>query len=608
MDSASIAALQKAAQLFSAGKHQDAEAHCRKLLVKFPNSVDVTHLLALIRKQEGDLQQAELLFKRCISAQPLRGDIQANLGNLYKSQGRLEAAIGQYRQALTTDDSFRPARLGLARLLLETEAFELAQQQALELITHNQGDAHAWVVLAASQRGNRNYAEAEQAYLKALSLNPDYGAARQNLGALLVSLNRCEEAIEQLELAAACGVAGAEIHINRASALLGLGRFDEAVKVLRSLLMAQPDNADALEFLAKIRFIRGEDDFASDLARASVNQPANINLQILYARVLQGADLLPAAETVLYDALASNDKHPDLYCALAAVQQLGGKYEKALTSARQATVDRGFDTRSVELGIDALMALGRAEEALPLIRDGRQRFPLNQWYIAMEATVARLLGDSLYENLYDYEQFVQEYKLNPPDGWPTIEEFNADLITVLKQRHQFASHPLDQSLRHGTQTSTSLLREAEPIIKAFLGCLQQPVQSYRDRIGFDPAHPLKARNQGRSEFKACWSVRLRQGGFHVNHVHPEGWISSAYYVETPAEIDAAADQAGWIKFGEPRFAIPGASAEKFVKPKAGTLVLFPSYLWHGTLPIQGDEPRMTIAFDVITNSAPLPST
>lgn len=608
MDSESIAALQKAAQLFSAGKLQDAEVRCRRLLVKFPNSVDVTHLLALIRKQEGDLQQAELLLKRCISAQPLRADIQTNLGNLYKSQGRLETAIAQYRLALTNDASFRPAQLGLARLLVETEAFELAQQQALELISHNQADAQAWVVLGASQRGNRNYAEAEQAYLKALHLNPDYGAARQNLGALLVILNRCEDAIEQLDLAAACGVVGAEIHINRASALLGLGRFNEAVEVLRSLLVTEPDNTEALESLAKICFIRGEDDFASDFSRASINQPANINLQILYARVLQGADLLPAAETVLYDALANNDKHPDLYCALAAVQQLGGKYKEALTSARRATADRGFDSRSVELGIDALMALGRAKEALPLIRDARQRFPLNQWYIAMEATAARLLDDALYESLYDYEQFVQEYKLIPPDGWPTIEAFNADLIPVLNQRHQFESHPLDQSLRHGTQTATSLLREADPIIKAFLSCLQQPIESYRDSIGFDPTHPLKARNQGKSEFKGCWSVRLRKGGFHVNHVHPEGWISSAYYVETPTEIDSATDQAGWIKFGEPRFAIPGASAEKFTKPKAGTLVLFPSYMWHGTIPIQGDEPRMTIAFDVITNFDPLPST
>ena len=32
---------------------------------------------------------------------------------------------------------------------------------------------------------------------------------------------------------------------------------------------------------------------------------------------------------------------------------------------------------------------------------------------------------------------------------------------------------------------------------------------------------------------------------------------------------------------------------------AGRLVLFPSYMWHGTTPITGDAPRLTIAFDAV---------
>ena len=87
----------------------------------------------------------------------------------------------------------------------------------------------------------------------------------------------------------------------------------------------------------------------------------------------------------------------------------------------------------------------------------------------------------------------------------------------------------------------------------------------------------------------------------MNHVHPEGWISSAYYAEVPGEVEDVSSKSGWIKFGEPRYPVPGVVAEKFVQPKQGRLVLFPSYMWHGTTPIHGDEPRMTIAFDVVTD-------
>jgi hypothetical protein len=36
-----------------------------------------------------------------------------------------------------------------------------------------------------------------------------------------------------------------------------------------------------------------------------------------------------------------------------------------------------------------------------------------------------------------------------------------------------------------------------------------------------------------------------------------------------------------------------------VQPVPGRLVLVPSYRWHGTVPFQSGDPRLTIAFDVV---------
>jgi hypothetical protein len=67
-------------------------------------------------------------------------------------------------------------------------------------------------------------------------------------------------------------------------------------------------------------------------------------------------------------------------------------------------------------------------------------------------------------------------------------------------------------------------------------------------------------------------------------------------------VDDAAQRSGWLKFGEPRYEVPGADAAHLVKPEAGLLVLFPSYMWHGTNPIYGSEARTTIAFDALPMS------
>jgi hypothetical protein len=100
-------------------------------------------------------------------------------------------------------------------------------------------------------------------------------------------------------------------------------------------------------------------------------------------------------------------------------------------------------------------------------------------------------------------------------------------------------------------------------------------------------------------------VRLEGGGgHHVGHIHPRGWISSAYYVTVPPEIPVDAQRAGWLAFGKPPYPVPGLSPTGWVQPEPGRLALFPSYQWHGVEPYPGRGERMTIAFDVMPIATP----
>ena len=64
----------------------------------------------------------------------------------------------------------------------------------------------------------------------------------------------------------------------------------------------------------------------------------------------------------------------------------------------------------------------------------------------------------------------------------------------------------------------------------------------------DPTHPLLAPPRDRIDFTGGWSVRLREGGFHSNHVHPMGWISSALYVVLPEDLGR--EEAGYLTIGD----------------------------------------------------------
>ena len=170
---------------------------------------------------------------------------------------------------------------------------------------------------------------------------------------------------------------------------------------------------------------------------------------------------------------------------------------------------------------------------------------------------------------------------------------------MLRERHGFETHPLDQSLRFGSQNPRSLLSDPRLVIAALIESLKTAIEACRETVGYDSGHAFLERNQGSRRIVGCWSVELRPGGFHVSHIHPEGWLSSAYDVEVPKTPANSADKSGWIKFGEPRVPTQGAGPAHYEQPRAGRLVPFSSYMWHGTVPFRSDEPRMTVAFDVV---------
>lgn len=591
--------LRQADRLRQQGDLQRAASLLEKLVQKQSSAADALHLLGLVYKQQGNFPLAEARLRDSLHYAPARADFHANLGNLLALMGKLRDAEIAYRTALQCDGSFRPARLGLARLLCGAGFHSAAEPQARQLLQKDSRDAEALVVLGSSLRGQGKLEEAERSYRGALEIRPDYGAAMHNLGALYNEAYRSEEALAQFEGAMRVGVRGPELDANRARALIAVDRLPEAQSLLEQCVKQYPQATDPQALLAKLRYMLGEEDFSRDIRAAVAQQPGNVWAVQVYASLLRGANLPgEAAEVVEQGMRSAGDAHPILLAELACARQDAGDFLAALEAAQQACRIVPQDFTLQDRVVDALLSLGRADEAMPLIREARARQPLYQWHIACQAIAARLLDDPLYEYLYDYDRLIRAFELPVPAGWSNAEEFNNALAEVLKSRHKFRTAPLDQSLRHGTQTPISLLADPDPAVAGYREAVLQVVEQYRAEIGRDPGHPLTSRNQGQPRLQGAWSVRLNKGGYHVNHVHPEGWISSAYYVQVPPEVADTEARSGWIKFGEPRYPVPGAKAERVVQPRAGLLVLFPSYMWHGTTPILGDEPRMTAPFDV----------
>lgn len=594
-------AIVEAARAFERRDLNGAEMACRGILATDPQNPDAVHLLGLVRRQQGDGDEADRLLAASVDLMPERAEWRVNYSNLLRSLGRLREAELQLRTALKIEPQSRTARLALARILVAAGIPAQAEVEVKPLLQRNPKDAEALATLGSAQRALGKLHEAEASYRNALEHQPNYAVARHNLGALLCELQRSDEALLEFDKAGKLGLVSPELHFNRGSALFSMARFDKADAELASAIRLSPQYLDAHVLLAKLRYMRGEEDYTRDLdAVASTSQ--DVRLSMALGDLLRRGEHLERAADILHDVARKHPGSPQIASSLAVVLQEQGDLHEAIQHARSAAKAFPEDPDITENLVAILLQLGEAEESEPMILREQRRSPTDQRWLAYEATAARLAGKPRYEDLYNYERFVQPFDLEPPPGYASIEEFHAELVPHLVALHQLNTHPLDQSLRHGTQTARDLRADANHVVQLYIDSLAEPIKAYRSRLGFDEAHPFLQRNRGDHELAGCWSVRLQREGYHVNHIHPKGWISSAYYVEVPSEVEDDNLRSGWIKFGEPRMETPGADAVRYEKPQPGRLVLFPSYMWHGTMPIHGDEPRMTIAFDVITGA------
>ena len=586
----------RASALLSAGDYRASAALTGAILAQEPRNAIAAHLLGLALKDAGDWEEGERWMRFSIELEPQRGEFHANLGNLLRKRRRYERARQSYEAALQRLPGHRAARHGLALALTELSRYADAEHQCRVLLANNGQDAEAWVLLGMTLAYQDQNTEAEAAYRQAIALDPSNAVAQHNLGALLAGLER-PEALEVLNTARRLGADGYEASFNRGWASLKEGDLDAAEADLSRATELEPARLEAQLALAHVRFMRGDPRFARTIGDALRADRDNIPLQSALAELLLSAGEFAAAETLLRDLLRRKPD-PRIQATLSMVLRTQGKLKEAEREALEAAAVLPYDPNVILSAVSILIVRGMPEEANRFILAYRQREPDSSLLLAYEATVARMLGSDRYHDLYDFQNGVRVYDLEPPPGWSSMSEFNQALAAVLKERHRFTHHPLDQTLRNGTQTSRSLLSDQDPAVQDILATFAAPIEEYRRSLQLPADHPLSRANVGVSKFTGAWSVRLKRNGFHVNHVHPDGMLSSAYYVEVPSESEDQALKSGWIKFGEPGLRVPGHTPERLVQPKPGRLVLFPSYMWHGTNPIHGSEARMCIAFDV----------
>ena len=443
---------------------------------------------------------------------------------------------------------------------------------------------------------------ADAARLKAqLAANPGDAVAWHNLASAEGDLGNAAQAESAARRALTLGLAAPETRMVLARALQDQGRLEEAERMFLECLALRPAYAQAHRDLAQLRWMRSgsASEALSALDAAIAGAPADPGLQLVRSIVLEFAGDLAGAAASAQAGLAHAPASLELLQQMAHVRCELGEGAAALACARKASALAPGDPAVGIVLCEALLAAGKPLEAGSVALALREAHPLDQHAIALQATAWRLLGDPRYAGLHDYAALVGCERLEPPQGWPSLSAFLADVSADLSGLHRFRMHPFQQSVRGGGQLPLHAAELARPVVRAFFDAIGVAVRRRLAACGTG-GDPFRSRNTGRFAVTGAWSVRLASGGFHADHVHPRGWLSGVCYLDVPVEVESSPDRAGWLRLGRPGIRTsPAMAADHFVKPEPGLLALFPAYMWHGVEPFQSACARLTVAFDAL---------
>ena len=585
--------VQNAFALFRHGDIAGAES----ILLTLPDNPSALHLLGLVRVRQQRLAEAADLLALSVALQPGEAQTQLNLGKVLGTLGRHDDAIAALRLALALAPALSDANLALARSLHASGRLEDAILSYRAFLTsHPQHDA-AVLGLAEALTTVRRPHEAEAVLSQALPTSTDKKRSIDLMTALARTTRKTKPAaaLLHLEKALALDDSRTELRHSRLALLEDLRRYGDAKAAYRDLLEQDPANADLHRGYNSLLYrLEEEGEFLASYDRA----PRLQNLALDKAGFLLSAGRhAEAGECFKAIAARYGDSKQT---ALGIGQSLlkAGAVEAAAAAFQDAAA-RSPDQPDILCNLAGTFCqLGDPRRAQRDVARALELDPLNQHALALQGTCWRLLGDERDEALNGYEDFIQVFDLEPPGGFVDMAAFHAELQPFLDTMHPPTREYPDQSLRGGSQTNENILDQGHALLEMLRGRIEKAVGHYIDGQRKDARHPYLSRIRPGFQFSGSWSSRLRDNGFHINHLHPGGWISSCYYVELPPAVQNAREQQGWITFGQPSFEV-GLASKRAIQPAPGRLVLFPSYMWHGTVPFRDRHPRTTIAFDVI---------
>ena len=497
----------------------------------------------------------------------------------------------------------QPNQQAVQALINTLNSGQLAQAESLanDLIAKHPNVFILHHVLALSLDGQQKFAEAVTSYQNALKLQPEKFNQSSpdlqfNLGIALTQLNQLDEAAHAYQQAIRMQPGFFEAYGNLGTILQRQGKLEEAIASYQKGLAINPQDARGHFNCGTALRDKGDLVAAIDCYKKAIQLfPNYTDAYNNLGETLRDFGDMDTAVKNYQAALALNPEHANANYNMAEFLYLAKKYDAAIPYFERSQLD-DWQARNLYCLYKAERFDAFKSKLDAIAQTARHTSP---FISTLAIHYAINFGE---ENNYNFCKSAFDFVYQQP-----IAELATPNSTLLKAllhdiNNADIAERVQGMLTNGKQSAGNLFKRPEASFRTLAELIKQAFLNYKNTFK-DADCELILSFPTEFEFTSSWYVKMRQGGHLRPHIHEIGWLSGAVYLAMPTPRDNSNEGAfEYGTHGDDYPILPPQQLSSFltahVMPTVGDIVLFPSSLFHRTIPFNANEERICIAFDL----------
>ncbi len=382
-----------------------------------------------------------------------------------------------------------------------------------------------------------------------------------------------------------------------ALALKNIGRFEESKQIFNEAIkgnVKNPEIAYIYTNAGNLYYDLGQVDSAITFHKAAIQlNPKAINSFLGLGLAFSNQGNNEKAVNFYSKGLSLNSSDENLNYNMATALRKLERYREASNyySKSNKSLSRSYKLECLYLDLEKDTKFDEFESYLKNINNENYYDPL----IASISEHSSIRFNRENECNFCKKPFDYIKKYNLFDN----HIFSDDLIdqALLDFEESKISKKTQSLLNNGFQSSGNLFNLESKSIQEIKKIIEEKIISYR--TFYEESDDGFIKNWPKNYVLYGWLIIMNKGGNLSSHIHKEGWMSSSIYLKRPKKISKDDGDLNFSLHGGNFVKGKGIFPEKILEIDKGDMVMFPSSVFHSTIPFDSIEQRVTLAFDIL---------